>query len=493
MKKWLIVLSIVIVFVIRGEVNAANMQSIATNTPIVDMLEDESDEKYYQFTVDKAGYFTISLKKQDPTADVRNGWEVHLYDMNGKCLKSAYGLSTAWTSCKFSFEKGTQLYVKIANNDGNIYEGAYGNNYVFSINSIEDSNWEQEYNDGINKANAIYGNVTKCASMWNGSDNDYFRYVVDKQGYFSVSFDKADPTYDMRFGVWVILYDGAGNKIESTRFEASGKTSTYNFVKGETIYIRVVAYSSYPGENPSGLEYKLTINSVEDATWEVENRHDDNSSFADRIANAKKLTGNVLNGHLWCGSDVDLYRVVATTPSYMTVDFKVNEVSSNLKRGYDLILYNQKGEKKDFISGITSDKKWKVYVGKGVYYVSVKANYYNSYPDSKKYSISQSMVSMKKELPKKKVVIQAGKNMWGQSVVKWTTEIEGVAGYKVYRSTNKKKGFKCIETVKGDSAGYIIDKKAKSGKNYYYKVRAYKKIGGKTYYSKYSSVKKVRG
>ena len=114
-------------------------------------------------------------------------------------------------------------------------------------------------------------------------------------GYFSVSFDKADPTYDMRFGVLVILYDGAGNKIESTRFEASGKTSTYNFVKGETIYIRVVAYSSYPGENPSGLEYKLTINSVEDATWEVENRHDDNSSFADRIANAKKLTGNVLN------------------------------------------------------------------------------------------------------------------------------------------------------------------------------------------------------
>lgn len=65
-------------------------------------------------------------------------------------------------------------------------------------------------------------------------------------------------------------------------------------------------------------------------------------------------------------------------------------------------------------------------------------------------------------------------------------------GYKVYRSNQKKTGYKCIATIKKGSKVSYTDKKVKSKKVYYYKVRAYRKNGKKTVYSGYSSVKKVK-
>ena len=69
------------------------------------------------------------------------------------------------------------------------------------------------------------------------------------------------------------------------------------------------------------------------------------------------------------------------------------------------------------------------------------------------------------------------------------TSVDGSVGYEVYRSTNKNKGFKSIL----DTTDLIIDDiNIKSGKTYYYKVRAYKTINNKKVYSAYSKVIKVK-
>ena len=66
--------------------------------------------------------------------------------------------------------------------------------------------------------------------------------------------------------------------------------------------------------------------------------------------------------------------------------------------------------------------------------------------------------------------------------------MSGVDGYQIYRATSKSGKYAKIATVKGASSASYTDTGRTCGTRYYYKLRAYKKIGGKTVYSKYSSI-----
>ena len=66
--------------------------------------------------------------------------------------------------------------------------------------------------------------------------------------------------------------------------------------------------------------------------------------------------------------------------------------------------------------------------------------------------------------------------------------LSGVDGYQIYRATSKSGKYAKIATVKGASSATYTDTGRTCGTRYYYKLRAYKKIGGKTVSSKYSTV-----
>lgn len=66
--------------------------------------------------------------------------------------------------------------------------------------------------------------------------------------------------------------------------------------------------------------------------------------------------------------------------------------------------------------------------------------------------------------------------------------MSGVDGYQIYRATSKSGKYAKIATVKGASSATYTDTGRTCGTRYYYKLRAYKKIGGKTVYSKYSTI-----
>ena len=68
--------------------------------------------------------------------------------------------------------------------------------------------------------------------------------------------------------------------------------------------------------------------------------------------------------------------------------------------------------------------------------------------------------------------------------VSWN-KVNGVSGYKVYRSKYSTKNFKLVKTV-SSSYAYAKIKNSKNAK-YYYKVRPYKKIGTKYVYGPLSS------
>ena len=92
-------------------------------------------------------------------------------------------------------------------------------------------------------------------------------------------------------------------------------------------------------------------------------------------------------------------------------------------------------------------------------------------------------------LAKPSVTLKAGKK---QIKASWK-KVAGADGYEVYRSVKKKSGFKLIKTVGDVSAVSYVDKNIKSGKTYYYKVRAYESVNGTLEYGKYSAVKSAKG
>lgn len=78
-----------------------------------------------------------------------------------------------------------------------------------------------------------------------------------------------------------------------------------------------------------------------------------------------------------------------------------------------------------------------------------------------------------------------------QAVISWK-KISGANGYQIYMSTKKNGKYKKVATVKSGRKVRYTKKKLKSGKTYYFKVRAYKTYKGKKVYSSYSTIKKIK-
>lgn len=81
----------------------------------------------------------------------------------------------------------------------------------------------------------------------------------------------------------------------------------------------------------------------------------------------------------------------------------------------------------------------------------------------------------------------------GQSKTKLTwKKVNNCTGYEIYRSKKQSSGYTRIATVKGKAKTSYTTAKVKKGVTYYYKVRAYKKVGNQTYYGADSGVKRLK-
>lgn len=78
----------------------------------------------------------------------------------------------------------------------------------------------------------------------------------------------------------------------------------------------------------------------------------------------------------------------------------------------------------------------------------------------------------------------------GKVTVSWNN-VNGETGYQIYYSTNKSSGYTKLASVGTDKIKHTASKLS-SGKTYYFKVRAYKKVNGKTIFGTFSSVKSIK-
>lgn len=123
------------------------------------------------------------------------------------------------------------------------------------------------------------------------------------------------------------------------------------------------------------------------------------------------------------------------------------------------------------------------------YYYTVKAYSY-AWGEMTVSSYDKDGVAGKARLGKVKIAT-ANSESYSTIRVTWN-KVSGANGYRVYRSTSKDGKYTAIGSTAKNSAVTFLDKKAVTGKTYYYKVRAYRNVSGKKVYGSYSATKKAK-
>ncbi len=108
--------------------------------------------------------------------------------------------------------------------------------------------------------------------------------------------------------------------------------------------------------------------------------------------------------------------------------------------------------------------------------------------DADKYEEELAKLKAQNAILKKTVKKVKAKAKKKSALVSWKSVGKGFT-YEVYRSTNPTKSFKKVKTAKKLK---VTVKKLRKGKTYYFKVRAFKKVGGKKVYTGYSNIAKVK-
>ena len=345
------------------------------------------------------------------------------------------------------------------------------------------------------------------------------KYYIDEYAYASLKFNMVQVGDQIQYAdgkvklSWQPVYTGKGYVVEKYNEETGGyetiktlkaSTGSYMFPAAEkTTKYRVRAFSG--NEYTNGLE--VTVNPVVAAPTGVK-----------AVANAKDgsitITWNAVAG-------ADYYRVFRTTSSWNLYN---KDSKSYIHQDGEMLTWYVADSTR--VSGYREAKeaemKTTTFVDRPITYTVDGATnteyegpkagvtyyyYVVAYKNGKAYNYSENVTddaykaesgdsksaaakittaSLKKPAT---VKVKAAKK---KVTVSWK-KVTNATGYEVYRSTKKKSGYKLVGTITKGSTVKYVDKKAKAGTKYYYKVRAVgNNEAGVPIHSSYSKVKAVK-
>lgn len=350
-------------------------------------------------------------------------------------------------------------------------------------------------NDTISTAADIILDTTYAGNSDAWNDEDWYHFVIPataKESYFNIVVGPEDDNSITVEGGWefsVYMKGEADSLYEMDGIKNKTTSANLPFGPGE-YYLKIKPDTySYSTEN-----YNFSVKFTNNAHWETE-RNDDWTS-ANRIN-----VNETYHGNLFRRLDEDCYTFVISKPGEVIITFGANaseDITKISSAGWKLSLYKENEARSCVELGtvIATTSSEKCNLGAGTYRIRISGGGFGPYnPGTETYDFSVGYKAAQNDttsIQESKVDVASVKSEAKKQVyLKWKKN-KYADGYKVYRSTKKKKGYKCIATLKKRSKVSYTDKKVKSKKVYYYKVRAYRKVGKKTVYSAYSPVKKVK-
>ena len=425
--------------------------------------------------------------------------------------KSATSVKVSWTKIKGA--KGYEIYRSTGYSGTTEFSAGRGNDFdkytfVKTVSAKKSSYVDKKLTSGTSysyyvRAYKTVGNKKYYIGEYEDASLEFKMVEVNRIQY-------ADGKVKLS---WQPVYTGKGYVVEKYNEETGGyetiktlkaSTGSYMFPAAEkTTEYRVRAFSG--NEYTDGLE--VTVNPVVAAPTGVK-----------AVANAKDgsitVTWNAVAG-------ADYYRVFRTTSSWNLYN---KDSKSYIHQNGEMLTWYVADSTR--VSGYREAKeaemKTTTFVDRPITYTvdgatnteyegpKAGVNYYYyvvAYKNGKAYNYSENVTddaykaesgdsksaaakittaSLKKPAT---VKVKAAKK---KVTVSWK-KVTNATGYEVYRSTKKKSGYKLVGTITKGSTVKYVDKKAKAGTKYYYKVRAVgNNEAGVPIHSSYSTVKAVK-
>lgn len=406
-----------------------------------------SDKDYYKVTMKKKGYLQVKLSHEN-TGSTATHYQMAVLNQDGNELYkiSNAGVDTTCNSGKIGLEKGT-YYVLIS-----VASTLYTGDYKLKVTTKAASNWESEVNGDTATADKITvgKEMNGIISSYSG-DLDYYKFTLDKAAYINVSLTHEKINAAGR-SWYVYLLKGNGSRLNYKKtdhlYAYAGdvytETDAVKLAKG-TYY--VVVRAAADNKNAVGQEYTVCVNKI--------------SAKKPTISDVKSVGYNMLRV-TWKAVpgavSYEIYRSNSKNGSYTKVK-TIDEVKT--------VSWTDKN--------VTTGK---------TYYYKIKATV--ALEGGTTGTGSASGAKSGKAVPAATTL----KAKAGAKQIKLTwSKVSGASGYELYRSTSEDGKYSKIKTVtKGSTKSYTDKSKVSSGKMYYYKIRAYRKVEGKKVYGEYSKI-----
>ncbi|MGN1418561.1 MAG: fibronectin type III domain-containing protein, partial [Acutalibacteraceae bacterium] len=215
-------------------------------------------------------------------------------------------------------------------------------------------------------------------------------------------------------------------------------------------------------------------------------------SYASGRKNTGKYSVIVTFNGKYSGNKVLYFNILPSKTSKITTTCGTTSIKASWNKvtgasGYKVELLNSKGK---IVKTVTTTKAAYTFekLSKVTTY-KIRVTAYKTI-DSKKFYSTVSTTITTSTAPAKATLskVTAG----SKSATPSWKKVSGASGYEVMYSTSSKFSSSKTATVSKGSSTKITIKKLTMGKKYYFKVRAYKKVGSKTVYGSFSSVKSIK-
>ena len=411
-------------------------------------INDDEDIDCYKLYIDSAGSMYINFKHEN-LFDSEEYWVATLYNTETEEIAeySFLGADTNVNTYKLGLDKGT-YYLEIHGGcwySGSRYSGRYdATNYTFNLKYTKSAYWEKENNEEFKTATRIYENKSYSGSINDDEDIDYYKFNLYQKTNIRLNLNIKKQDSQEEYYV-INLYDSETDEILSQSVYGN-KSSTYvnTVLSSGTYYLEIHGGCWYGGSKYSG---RFTTDTY---TLKVE----------EMLPSTTKVTASQTTN---------------------TITLKWNKVSG--ATGYIVYKYNPSTKKYVNTAKVkTNSYKFKKLAAGTTYKFLVKA--YKTKGSTTIYSGNTGISACTKPNTAKISSVSTTKK---KATVKWK-KVSGSTGYQIVYSTSK--NFKSAKSAYvSSSKAYKTLSSLKSGKTYYFKVRAYKKVSGKTVYGAYSTVK----
>lgn len=516
---------------------------------------DEQDWYIFDITEQGYFSVVLQRNDNANTDEIDYGWKYSLYQEDDlvNAVTSTSSITNRCESEELPLPEG-RYYVCVEASDRNWGRDPLNCPYDVIVNFTKSEEWEYEYNDTSALSNSIEVNKTYFGNLHNSEDVDWYKVTTPENGTIQLNFgpDASTDVTAMSDGWKVIIFDEGMNTMRDYTYITKWMPQLIPVQEG-TFYINVKASdNAYRwGSEPVGCDYNLQLNFTPTTEWEME--YNNEYATANTIISGNECHG-VLSWKEdkdWYRID-NKSAVIATlqfrVDDSVSVDipdgWKIVVYNANREQITEIDDIKKTNTKEDirlpegssYIEVLGSDNayRWDSQPIDCIYHLTVtttpvkvpdttsnpsetpdntstpdnttkpddtskpsntskpNSSTANSKPNTTNQPNSTSNEVMEKAITTSKVTTSTITSKKKKSVyLRWKKQ-KYAGGYEIYRSTKKKSGYKKVKTIKNSSKVSWTDKKVKGGKTYFYKIRAYRKIGGKKSVSGFSKVKRVK-